>query len=124
MGRLPAEPAARSKEHHVAEDATLQRTLEAVSGVTALTRASAERLVRQLVHQGEVAADQVGETVQDLLDRSRRNRDVLTTLVTGEVHRVVRSMGLATNDEVLALRKQVADLKREVTLLRRTEGPE
>lgn len=108
----------------MAEDATLQRTLEAVSGVTALTRASAERLVRQLVHQGEVAADQVGETVQDLLDRSRRNRDVLTTLVTSEVHRVVRTMGLATNEEVLALRKQVADLKREVTLLRRTEGPQ
>ncbi len=124
MGRLLAEPAARCKEHDVAEDATLQRTLEAVSGVTALTRASAERLVRQLVHQGEVAADQVGETVQDLLDRSRRNRDVLTTLVTSEVHRVVRSMGLATNEEVLALRKQVADLKREVTLLRRSEGPQ
>jgi polyhydroxyalkanoate synthesis regulator phasin len=100
-------------------DTGIQRYLEAVSGVTALTRTSAERVVRQLVRQGEVASDQVGDTVQDLLDRSRRNREVLGMLVTAEVQRVVRSMGLATSDEVLALRKQVADLKRELAQVNR-----
>jgi len=100
-------------------DTGIQRYLEAVSGVTALTRSSAERVVRQLVRQGEVASDQVGDTVQDLLDRSRRNREELGMLVTAEVQRVVRSMGLATSDEVLALRKQVADLKRELAQVSR-----
>ena len=102
-------------------DTGIQRTIEALNGVTALTRANAERLARQLARQGEVATDQVGEVVQDLLDRSRRNRELLTTLVAAEVQRVVRSMGLATNDEVLALRKQVADLKREVAQVTRTQ---
>lgn len=97
----------------------MQRYLEALSGVTALTRSSAERTVRQLVRQGEVASDQVGEVVQELMERSRRNRDVVTSLVAAEVQRAVRSMGLATNDEVLSLRKQVADLKREVGQLSR-----
>lgn len=105
-------------------DTALQRYLEAVNGVTSLTRANAERLVKQMVRQGEVASDQVTDRVQELLDRSRRNRELLSTLVTAEVRRVVRTMGLATNDEVLSLRKQVADLKREVVLLRAdTEGP-
>lgn len=103
-------------------DTGIQRYVEALNGVTALTRASAERIARQLVRQGEVATDQVGEVVQDLLDRSRRNREVLSALVAAEVQRVVRSMGLATNDEVLALRKQVADLKREVAQVTRTRG--
>ena len=99
----------------------MQRYLEAVNGITALTRSNAERIVRQLSRTGEVATDQVGDTVQELLARSRRNRDLLTTLVAAEVQRVVRSMGLATDDEVLALRKQVADLKREVATIRRAQ---
>ena len=104
-------------------DSSLPRYLEAVNGLTALTRANAERIVRQAVRQGEVASDQVSDLVQDLLDRSRRNRELLTTLVASEVQRAVRTMGLATNDEVLSLRKQVADLKREVAGLRAdTEG--
>lgn len=104
-------------------DTGIQRTVEALNGVTALTRANAERIARQLARQGEVATDQVGDVVQDLLERSRRNRELLTTLVAAEVQRVVRSMGLATNDEVLALRKQVADLKREVgRVSRRQDG--
>lgn len=100
----------------------MQRYVDAIGGVTALTRANAERIVRQLVRQGEVASDQVSEVVQDLLDRSRQNREVVASLVTAEVQRVVRSMGLATGDEVLALRKQVADLKREVARLARQQG--
>jgi polyhydroxyalkanoate synthesis regulator phasin len=103
-------------------DTAVQRYLEALNGLTSLTRSSAERLVRQLARQGEVAADQVSDTVQDLLDRSRHNREVLGSLVTAEVQRAVRSMGLATNEEVLSLRKQVADLKREVALLRRAQN--
>lgn len=97
----------------------MQRYLEALSGVTALTRSSAERTVRQLVRQGDVASDQVAEVVQGLLERSRRNREAVGRLVTAEVQRAVRTMGLATSDEVLALRKQVADLKREVAQVTR-----
>ena len=44
-------------------DTNLTRYLEAVNGLTSLTKASAERLARQLVQQGEVATDQVGELV-------------------------------------------------------------
>lgn len=100
-------------------DTGMQRYVEALGGLTALTRSSAERTVRLLVRQGDVAADQVGQVVQGLLDRSRRNREMVGLLVTAEVQRVVRSMGLATSDEVLSLRKQVADLKREVAQVTR-----
>lgn len=99
----------------------MQRYREALGGVTALTRASAERIARQLVRQGEVASDQVGDVVGDLLERSRHNRELLASLVQAEVQRAVRSMGLATSDEVLGLRKQVADLKREVAQVARRQ---
>lgn len=99
----------------------MQRYVEALNGMTALTRASAERIVRQLARQGEIASDQVSDGVQELLERSRNNRVLLASLVGAEVQRVVRTMGLATSDEVLALRKQVADLKREVARVARSQ---
>jgi polyhydroxyalkanoate synthesis regulator phasin len=100
-------------------DPTISRYIEAASGVTALTRANAERLARQLARQGEVAGDQVNGLVTELMERSRKNRELLVTLVSSEVQRAVRTMGLATNDEVTALRRQVADLEREVVEARR-----
>ena len=98
-------------------DSSLGRYVEAVSGMGALTRSSAERLARQLAQRGEVATDQVGDVVTELLERSRQNRQLLTTVVTSEVQRVIRTMGLATDEEVTALRRQVADLKRELRQL-------
>lgn len=96
-----------------------QRYVEAASGLTNLTAAKAEQVVKGLVRSGEAAGDQVGELVDDLLERQRRNREALSAVVKSETTRAVRVMGLATSNEVERLQKQVADLKREVTRLER-----
>ncbi|MCC5950160.1 MAG: hypothetical protein JJT89_17045 [Nitriliruptoraceae bacterium] len=100
----------------------MQRYLDAVSGVTNITRAKAESIVKQLVKSGEAAGDQVGDLVEDLLDKQRKNREALSELVKNETVRAVRGMGLATTDEVERLQKQVADLKRELARVER-EAP-
>lgn len=92
----------------------MQRYLDAATGLTNLTVAKAERVAKALVRSGEVASDQVGEFVEELLERQRRNRDAVTSLVKKETARAVEAAGLATSDEVERLKKQVADLKREV----------
>lgn len=96
-------------------NSAVQKYLDAASGLTNLTKNRAERIVKQLVRQGEAAGDQVGDLVEELLGRQRRNRELLTQMVKSETKRAVRAMGLATNVEVERLQKQVADLKREVT---------
>lgn len=96
-------------------NSALQKYAEAASGLTQLTRANAERIAKQLVKQGEVASNQVSEFASDLLDRSRKNRETLTTMINAEIQRAIKSMGLATHDEVVRLQKQVADLKRQLS---------
>lgn len=93
----------------------LQRYLEAATGLTNLTKAKAEQIAQQLVRQGEFASDNVGEVVDELLERQRKNREMITGLVKSETKRMVRAMGLATTAEVERLQKQVSDLEREVT---------
>jgi polyhydroxyalkanoate synthesis regulator phasin len=95
-------------------NSSLQRYLDAVSGVTEMTRSRAEQVVKQLVRSGEAAGDQVGDLVDDLIDRQRKNREAVSELVRNETVRAVHTMGLATTKEVDRLQKQVADLKREL----------
>jgi polyhydroxyalkanoate synthesis regulator phasin len=97
----------------------LQRYLDAASGLTTLTTAKAEQIAKQLVKSGEAAQDQMGELVDELLERQRHNREAIADLVKSETSRAVRVMGLATNSEVEELQRQVAELKREV---KRLEG--
>jgi polyhydroxyalkanoate synthesis regulator phasin len=92
----------------------LQRYIEAATGLSNLTKAKAEQLAKQLAKQGEVATDNVGDLVDELLERQKKNRETIHAIAKAETQRVVRAMGLATNDEVERLQKQVADLKREL----------
>ncbi len=92
----------------------VQRYIEAATDLTQMTKASAEKVVKQLVKQGEAAADNAGDLVEELLDRQKRNREAITSLVKAETDRVVRAMGLASTKEVERLQKQVVDLKKSL----------
>lgn len=92
----------------------LQRYLDAASGLSNLTKGRAEQIARQLVKSGEAATDQVGDLVEELMERQKENRDAVTQLVKAETQRAVRAMGLATNEELERLQRQVADLRRQL----------
>lgn len=98
----------------------MQRYVEAASGLGNLTKASAEKIVKQLVRQGEAATDNAGDLVDELLERQRRNRDAVASIVKAETNRVVKAMGLASVREVERLQKQVADLKRSLAEAEKT----
>lgn len=95
----------------------LERSLAAAMGLTALTKASAEKVVAQLVKSGEIATSQMPETVQDLIEKSKENRQLLIGMIQNEVQRNIRTMGLAGDDDVEDLRRQIQDLQRQVSTL-------
>ncbi|MEX2504476.1 MAG: hypothetical protein WD378_06475, partial [Egicoccus sp.] len=100
----------------------MQRYVEAATGLTQVTAKKAERIVKGMVRSGEAAGDQVSDLVDDLVERSGRNREAILALVKAESTRVVRSMGLATNKEIDRLQKQVADLKHSLTRSQRASS--
>ena len=92
-------------------EGSLQRSLEGLAGVTALTRRGAESIVRTLVQRGEVAADRAERAVDELLARSERNREAVAELVRQETERVVGRLGLARQEDVDALSERVERLE-------------
>jgi polyhydroxyalkanoate synthesis regulator phasin len=85
----------------------LQRYLDAGVAFTNLTRAKAEDLVAELVHNGEFQASDARAKVDELLERSRKSREELVSQVRSEVARQLETVGVTSIDD---LAKQVATL--------------
>jgi polyhydroxyalkanoate synthesis regulator phasin len=89
----------------------VRRYMEAAMGAMGrLTPANAQDLAKA-VAKGQ-GREQVTKTAKDLLEWSNKNRERLTDLVRSEVRSQVKTLGLATRDDVDALRKRVRDLER------------
>jgi polyhydroxyalkanoate synthesis regulator phasin len=84
-----------------------QKYLDAGIAFTNITRTRAEELVHELVQSGEFQGDDARAKVEELIERSRKGREVLVAQVRHEVTRQLDGVGV-TNLEDLA--KQVASL--------------
>jgi polyhydroxyalkanoate synthesis regulator phasin len=91
----------------VANKDSFQKYLDAGIAFTNLTRAKAEELVADLVQSGEFQGKDAKALVDDLLERARKSREVLTGQVRREVAAQLESLGISTLDD---LAKQVAGL--------------
>jgi polyhydroxyalkanoate synthesis regulator phasin len=86
----------------------IREVMEAAIGK--LSPAKAQQLA-QSVMRGE-GKEQVQKAAQDLLEWSQKNRQRITDLVRSEVRTQLAAMGVATKDDLDALKKRVRDLER------------
>jgi len=86
----------------------IRELMEAAIGK--LSPAQARQLAGSVM-RGE-GKDQISKAAKDLLEWSNKNRQRLTEMVRGEVRTQLAAMGVATKDEVDALKKRVRDLER------------
>ena len=79
----------------------------------AITRSQARSRAKELVSQGHLAQSQVQGFVDDLVDESRRRSDSIVEVVRQEIGRQVKTLGIATREDLARL---------EVKLSRITSG--
>ena len=87
----------------------VRKTIETSLGNLNTTRAQE---IAKTVLDKDAAKDQMTKTAADLVERSQNTWTKLVEVVRGEVRDQLRQMGVATEDEVNALRKRVRDLER------------
>jgi polyhydroxyalkanoate synthesis regulator phasin len=76
---------------------------------TAMTRAKAEAIVKELARAGEIQREQVQAQVDELVQRSRHNSEQLRTLVRKEVGSQFSGLGLVTKRDLNALERRLTD---------------
>ncbi len=89
----------------------LKKYLDAGMAFTQLTRKRAEQVVKDLVAAGELQRNQAKGAIDELVDRSRKNADVLAEQVRKEVDSQLSSMGLARKADVERLEAELEKLK-------------
>ena len=87
----------------------IRKALEATIGN--LTPARAQELAKGFLEPG-AAKEQVAKTAADMMEWSQRNRQRLRSGIQDEIKVQMRQMGVATQDELDALRKRVRELER------------
>jgi heparin binding hemagglutinin HbhA len=96
----------------MAQTDQLKRYLDAGLAFTQMTQQRADAIVKDLVKRGEVQAEQAAARRDELVARSRQNTERLVDTVRKEVRDQVRALGLATQSDVDALRKEIASVKK------------
>lgn len=89
----------------------LRKTLEAAVGN--LTPAKAQQLAKDMMEPG-AAKEQVAKTAADLLEWSQHNREKIREFVSREVQAQLKTVGVASQSDVDALKKRVRELERSV----------
>jgi polyhydroxyalkanoate synthesis regulator phasin len=84
-----------------------KRVLETGIQFTELRRSQAHRLASDLVAQGQLARDQMGAAVDELIAISRNRSEELRKVVSTEVQRQLGALGLATQNDLKALERRL-----------------
>jgi len=87
----------------------VRKTVEAVIGN--LTPAKAQELAKGFADPG-TAKEQVAKVAAELIEWSQRNRDRMKEFVGREIASQMRSVGVATQSDLDAVKKRVRDLER------------
>lgn len=89
----------------------IRRMALITSGVVELTRNRAEAIVRDLIKSGDLSGGQATQTVKDLMERSKQNRDEILNLIRSEIRNQTESIGLASKRDIERLERRVARLE-------------
>jgi len=92
----------------MAQRPDLSRYLDAGAEFVALTRTQARARAKELVGQGQLAQEQVQGFVDDLVEESRRRTEEMLEVVRREIKRQMKTLGLATKDDLARLETRVA----------------
>jgi polyhydroxyalkanoate synthesis regulator phasin len=95
-----------------------KRVLETGAQFTELRRSQARDVVADLVAQGQLARDQMGAAVDEVIEISRRRSDNLRKIVQSEVQRQLGALGLATKSDLRALERRMSRTARETSRTR------
>jgi polyhydroxyalkanoate synthesis regulator phasin len=89
------------------------------AAVEKLTPAKAQDMARSLLEGQSKGREQVQKVAKDLMEWSNQTRERMSEMVRREVARQLRSMGLASKEELDSLKARVRQLERE----RRSTAP-
>lgn len=103
------------------EGPDLKQYLDAGVEFTQLRRSQAQKIVRDLVKNGQLAQEKTQSYVDELLERSRKRTEALVETVRAEVRGQFETLGIATKEDLERLERKLARAARASTTKKASE---
>lgn len=88
----------------------VRSAIQLASGLAEVPRRQAERFARGLADRGELRPNQISSLVEEIVKRSKENAQMVQALVSSEVKRQVKALGLATRDDIDRINRRLFGL--------------
>jgi len=84
-------------------------------GAITLTKERAEAMVDELVKKGELAKEERGSAITELLEKAEQEQKFLHDMIAAEVKKITEELGLATKNDLKSLGKKIDDLSKKIS---------
>lgn len=91
----------------MAQSDMFKRYLDAGMAFIEMTRDRAQAIVDEWVKAGEVPMQRADDFVNDIVERSRQNTEMIVSLVQAQVREQLGALGLATKDDIARLEARI-----------------
>lgn len=101
----------------------LRKAIEAASGIAEVPRRRAEKIAHELTSGDAFGRSQISSLAEEIIKRSKENAEMARSLISSEVRRQVRALGLATSSDIERLSRKIERLETRLAAPRATPKP-
>jgi len=93
----------------------IKKTILAGLGVASLTREKANKLVKDLVKEGEVSECEGSKFVKEILEKVEDNKKTIEKQVEKTVHGVLKKLNMPSRKDIVGLNSKIEKLDKKLS---------
>lgn len=95
-------------------DSLIKKTILTGLGIASLTKEKAEKLVKDLIKEGEVSEGEGSKLVKELLKKAEDNKNAVEKQMEKTAHNVLKKLNIPSRREVVDLDKKIEKLDKKL----------
>jgi polyhydroxyalkanoate synthesis regulator phasin len=95
-------------------DNLIKKTILTGLGAVSLTKEKAEKMVKDLIKEGEVSENEGSKFVKDMMDRAEENKKTIEKQVEKTVHNTLKALSIPSRKDISSLKSKIDKLEKKL----------
>ena len=95
-------------------DNLIKKTILTGLGIASLTKEKAEKLVKDLIKEGEVSEGEGSKLVKELLKKAEDNKNAVEKQMEKTVHNVLKKLNIPSRKDIVDLNSKIEKLDKKL----------
>lgn len=93
----------------------IKKTILTGLGIVSLTKDKAEKLVKDLIKEGELSKSEGAKMTKDLLEKVEKNKENLENKIEKTTAKALAKLNVPTHKEITDLKKKIENLDKKLS---------